>query len=666
MTYIYDIEVFSNCFVVSFININAKGIDKYIEADIQNNLNDTKDALNIMNVKTFIVFNETNNIKALYDFICSKSTGVLIGFNNNKYDNLILDYIIHEQLYLLDETDIITNSIKKCSDNLINYQGNTRKDFNIPYSNKYFSIDLMSLNYLDRLRISLKQVSISLNWYRVEDLTFPKITLEESNKYYNGFTNINTFDRYITNTILKSVIYYNINDVLITQKLYNYSLPELQQRIVISNKYKVNVISSSRSKVADKLISKFYESATGLKYWDYYNRKTYRNIIKFIDIIDNNIKFKTKQFNILLDSLKHTNFKVGHDKFSELILYKGTAYNMATGGLHSVDSGGIYTNKHYSIIDVDVNSFYPAVLINRKVKPEHIANVFIDLVKMLMNLRLEAKQSNDNSTADILKITINAIYGKLGFEYGFLYDLKAMYTITINGQLYLLNLIEDLEESGIHVISANTDGIVSTIYDNQIDKYYKICNVWSKRFNFGLSYTKYTKYIRLNVNSYITIKEDGDVKTKNDFLTTIKIDKGYYAPAIAKTLYEYYVNDNINIEKVIKTFHIYDYCISIKVGSQFKTEYHTIKNGKLNIEILQKNNRYYVSNKGGIMLKHNGLKFINVIKGYYITIFNTFYYSNNYDINYNFYIKKVRTIINEINKNTTKSIKKHGGNLFNT
>ena len=255
---------------------------------------------------------------------------------------------------------------------------------------------------------------------------------------------------------------------------------------------------------------------------------------------------------------------------------------------------------------------------------------------------------------------------KLGFEYSWLYDLKAMYRVTINGQLYLMSLIEDLELANIHVISANTDGIVSIINNDKLNEYYTICNAWAKKYNFGVAYTKYNKYIRTTVNDYITLKDNGSIKTKGDFSFEIKIDKGYYAPAIAKTLYEYFVNDNKDIDNLIKSYDIYDYCISIKVGSQFRSEYHTIKDGKLDIEVLQKDNRYFVSNHGGVFLKRNlsSNKLTNVIKGYNVRIFNKFYYSNDYDINYIWYKKKVLDIIHKVYNTNTKDMKKHTGTLF--
>lgn len=307
-------------------------------------------------------------------------------------------------------------------------------------------------------------------------------------------------------------------------------------------------------------------------------------------------------------------------------------------------------------------------MLTLRIKPKHLLSDILNVLEHIVIKRIAYKKSGDKSNADILKIVINSLYGKLGFEYSWLLDLKAMYQVTINGQLDLLMLIEAIEDiDGCTVISANTDGIVTKVKDNVIEEYKDICLKFSKYINIGGEFTEYLKYVRTTVNDYITIKLNGDVKTKGDFVSDIEIDKGYYAPAIAKTLYEYYVNDNHDIDSIINTFGIYDYCISVKVGRQFVSEFHTIKDGKLHIEELQGSNRYFVSKSGGVFLKRSieTDKHTNVIKGKYITVFNRYFESDNYNIDYNWYKSKVMTLINKVNNALTKDIRSASSNSSN-
>lgn len=82
----------------------------------------------------------------------------------------------------------------------------------------------------------------------------------------------------------------------------------------------------------------------------------------------------------------------------------------------------------------------------------------------------------------------------MGFPDSPVHDIKALVSVTINGQLFLMMLIESLVTNGIRAISANTDGIVSIVPKDKSDLYYKLCEEWSKIVNFELEFTHYELY----------------------------------------------------------------------------------------------------------------------------------------------------------------------------
>lgn len=670
----YDLEIFKNCFTATFIDVNSINIQDYIDADIKKDITAKKTALSKINHKIFIVYNETNNCRLLYDFIISKNCEMLVGYNNHHYDDVILDYIIQHRLYLLDSITI-TSKLYALSQDILGYIGKYRKDNNIRYSGKYFSIDLMKLHYLDKKpRVSLKQVSILLRWYRLEEYSMPPIAEIESADYYNGnFPELNSFDRYVCDEHIADIIEYNINDVLITLALYDYSATEFKNRIIASKKYKLNLYSVSRSSMADMIMSKFYADATGLSYWDFANLRTYRRSIKFKDIILDEIDFKTPELQSFLEDLKTRTIRIGTDTFKETLIFKGKGYTFAKGGLHSIDHGAVYTETDkYYIRDVDADSYYPSGVVNWKIKADHLGGIIIDIIDHHRKERIDAKHKGDKDTADIGKIVLNSgVFGKLGFEYSWMFDLKAMYKVTINLQLLLIVLIEDLELNGIEVISANTDGIISKIPKHLNDTYEKLCKDWGIRFNMGIEFTDYDLYVRTTVNDYMARTKSGKIKLKGDFLYKLEgnapLRKGYNAPCIAKALEQYYGHDKTNIDELIKSFDIYDYLISVKVGRKYITEYHTIDGSDRHIKVLQRNNRYFVSNSGGTILKYDKetRKHTNIIARKTVTIFNDYYESNDYNINYNYYKSRLIDMINKINNQITKDMKKNIGNLFN-
>lgn len=288
-------------------------------------------------------------------------------------------------------------------------------------------------------------------------------------------------------------------------------------------------------------------------------------------------------------------------------------------------------------------------MLKYKIKPAHAEDEFFDVLDLITTKRLKAKAEKDKVTADTLKITVNSIFGLLNFQNYWLYDPKAALSVTINGQMFLLMLIEKLELGGFEVISANTDGVTAIVPKNKMDDYKKICEEWERYCGFNLSFTKYIKYIRRDVNNYIA-QSEYDVKQKGCFLDKQKLDKGYNTVIIPRAINNYFLK-GIPVEETISTgTDIFDYCLSEKTGSQFTMEYHYLDEDVKVIEKLQKTNRFFISKKGGTLMKHKADdSYHNAALGWIVTILNDYkedklseYLSN---IDHKYYISEAKKII---------------------
>jgi hypothetical protein len=706
--YCYDLESFNNCFTGLFVAItdtNKKVIEEYIKIDIEGK--DTSEILTKLDYKLFVCYGDINDLSNMVQFL--KRDLILIGFNNIKYDDIIVDFIVNNIYKLRGNVDIATKVIKNLSDDIISYEGyNYRRDNNITYWHKYTSIDLMQLHDLHKRKVGLKQVCIQLKYYKVEEYSMQDCTMDEYLKYYKDsdltiedIGNLKSFDRFVTDNHIDNIVNYNFNDVFATICLYYYSHNELTLRVKMGNKYNLKLLSSSRSNLGDKVMSKLYTNVTGLNYFEYYRKRTYRKTVKFKDIIHFNIKFETPELKQVLKELNNqiinTDIEIDNkDRYIKNFRFKSTNYTIATGGLHSIDLGCSFkSTKDLLIIEPDAKSYYPTSVIEYNISPKHLDGKAYKLIcNTLKDDRFEALANNNKFEAKGLKITLNAAtFGKLGYPYGWLYDPKAFYSVTINDQLYLIMLIEMLEIAKHKVISANTDGVFCLIANNKksLKSFYNICKRWEQLTKFTLAYNKYDSYTRINVNSYLALlksdinvddcsidelKDKGLLKQKNDFITDIVIDKGYDCPVVAIALNNYYIKDipimdtlqSHILRKDMDTHPIYDYCKSQKIGGSFQLEYHTLNNSRLDIDIikLQKHTRFYMSNTGGTILKRKkeNNKLTNIVKGYNITIFNNFFNTKDYNINYNYYKMRCYNIINKVNNAYTRDMKKNAGTLF--
>jgi len=617
--YIYDLEVFPNFFSATFIDRDSD--DK----------------------REFMVYEDTIDLIDMVNFITTECA-FLVGYNSLKYDDIIINYIYKNLVRLLSENgNSITNTFYELSQQIIGSQkGGQSIYWNEalrPYlwSNYFTSIDLMSLMAFDKNRVSLKQAGIAMRWHKIQDLPKP-------------------FDEPVFDSEVDMIMDYNVNDVEMTKELLRIVMSEIKIRKEVGEMYGVKLWSSSRSAMADKLTGKFWGDATGAKFNDFRTLRTTYNGIKLVDCISDKVRFSSKPLQALLDRIKSTILLPG-DKFKETIIIGESKYDMLLGGLHSHNPPMVVEDcAEYELHDADFGSYYPNLMINEKAYPKHLSEEFLVLFKKLVTQRLTAKAAGDKVVANALKIVINSTYGKLLFEHSWLFDSAAGYRVTLNGQLYLLMLIEKLEKEGFIVYYANTDGFMTKVPKGRNEEYQKICMQFEKYVDIPLEFEQYKKCTIRDVNNFTMTTMDGSIKEKGAFVRDTSVEStflrpnytcSYDMPIVALALYEYFVN-NTPIDKTIRGHKdIYDFCKAQKIGKQFKAEYHTLSKDKTKMDITkcQKTNRYYVSTTQGKFYKNKDGDLHDLCAGYNVEIFNDYIQKEDYNVNYNYYITATQKII---------------------
>ena len=132
-------------------------------------------------------------------------------------------------------------------------------------------------------------------------------------------------------------------------------------------------------------------------------------------------------------------------EFEHTILYNNIILYYGSGGLHACIEPGIYESTDEDIIiDCDVSSLYPSIAVINNMYPEHLGIEFCKVYEGILNDRLIAKKAGNMVLSDGYKLSLNSVYGKSNDEYSFLMD--PLYTVktTINGQLLISMLIEQL------------------------------------------------------------------------------------------------------------------------------------------------------------------------------------------------------------------------------
>lgn len=201
----------------------------------------------------------------------------------------------------------------------------------------------------------------------------------------------------------------------------------------------------------------------------------------------------------------------------EQVLIGSGSYQMGVGGLHSTHDKGVFRSAiagDYEIVDADVGSFYPNILVGAGLIPRGLGQNFITLYRKLLKQRMDAKHAGDKVVANSLKISLNGTFGKLGSVFSKIYSPDLMLAITLSGQFYLLTLIEDLHGLGVNVISANTDGVCFSGTSEQV----RAAKAWIECYGFltgfEFEFTEYRKIALKDVNNYLAVTTDGKIKAK--------------------------------------------------------------------------------------------------------------------------------------------------------
>ena len=322
MKVVYDIETLAGAFSYTALDIRTEELYQYV---IHPNLNQLDDLMNHLN----------------------KCTGQ-IGFNNVSFDYPIIHFIMinyEDWKWQLDsgmEAKDIIDDIYAKAQSIISEQNNSRfgggfgiksKDVKIP------QLDLFRIyHYNNAARsTSLKSLQIAMNYHNVQDMDIPHTTKK------------------ISESMLKDILAYNANDVYSTYEFFKLSKGKIELRKGLMAKYKLPCINYPDSKIGESLMLKLYCDKTGLDPREVRQLRTKRDSIALKDCIFDYVKFKTPEFNKLLDTLKSKTIKKTKGSINESVVFKGFQYDFGTGGIHGCIKAGVYaSDDKWIIIDADV------------------------------------------------------------------------------------------------------------------------------------------------------------------------------------------------------------------------------------------------------------------------------------------------------------------------
>ena len=649
--WVMDYETLSNCFTGVFENYKTLETKVFVVHDLQNDLG------------KFVSFlNENVNNKEWH-----------IAYNGLAFDSQITQFILDNHDDWLDFTGCeIANIIYRYAQRTI--EKSNKKEF-ADYPQWKLSIgqiDIFKMHHWDNpaKRSSLKWIQYSMDWDNILEMPI-----------HHGST-------ITTREEIDTIIEYCINDVKSTKEIYNRSKSQIALRKELTKTYGINLFSASEPRISKELFGYYLSEKLNIPIKELRALRTHRDIIKIKDIILPYINFTSSEFSTLLQRFKalEVNGKNLKGNFKYSLNYKDVKTDFGLGGVHGARKKGVYeSNEDMIIMSSDVTSFYPNLAIRNRWSPGHFpVDAFCDQYEWFFEERKKIPKSNPMNY--VYKIILNSTFGLSNDENSFFYDPELCMKITINGQLTLMMLYEQIMERIPGAISLlhNTDGVETIIPRKYYDEYMLICKEWEEITNLSLEHDQYQKLVLGDVNNYIGLNNFKEVditkwreikQSDPHYLFKVENDKFSYAAVklkgrfdfhnlqlhknksklvIPKAIHQYFVHNVLPEEYLEQNKNILDYCIGFKSNGDWKCVSRSIKEGAYVEEDLQRTNRYYVSKKGVKIIKVNTVdkREVQLEAGKWIqAIFNKMKMEpkwDSYNIDKGYYLQAIENEINGI------------------
>lgn len=511
---VLDCEVYPNYFLIAFKKLDTK---KVITIEVKGeNSQLTKEQSNLLK----------KVMKGYYTF----------GFNSLNYDMQVILYALNDktakEIHTLSD-DIIQNGLHP-------FQVTMKYQIKWQLKDQFHHFDICEP--APGVRVSLKLYGGRMHSKRLQDLPIEPGTI-------------------LANTQMEDIKTYCINDLDTTIDLYERIKERIALRSNFIDTYGDYMLSKSDAQLAEMVIKSELGLSKNIKVTipknttfkyklpDYMGFKTPKLKEALQIVLDHDFELDLKGSIKLPKSLSALKIKIGD-----------SVYKLGIGGIHTQEkSQTVVPKEGQLLIDKDVASYYPQIVLNQKLYPKHLGANFLNVYEGIVKKRLAAKKLGDKVTNESLKIVINGCFGKFGNKWSSMYSPDLLMQVTMTGQLSLLMLIEELDLEGIKVVSANTDGFVSLLNKTQYKRYEAICANWERATGFTLESAKYQGLYSRDVNNYLAITDYGH-KGKGIF-TLNSLEKNPQAEIIIESVIRFltngdYIADTIRNCKDVRKFLI--------------------------------------------------------------------------------------------------------------
>ena len=599
---VYDIEIFPNVFHCCCKDTEQDKIYKFEISERKNQLEEM--------IKFFL-----------------RPKIILCGYNNHHYDDVIMNYIIYYQNTLAGLPYWkVCQSLFNLSQYIVKDEEGSRERLKTWKYAKYFhSMDLLTMQFSQKLRVGLKTMQITMHYKNVFE--------------YDG-----DFTQHLPVNEIDHMIDYNINDVESTTTLLYKLKDQIDLRLFIEQEHGIDCLSMDSVKMAETFLLEQYSKRSGIPKNVIKEMRSPMDYIPLKDVILPFIKYKNPKLQAVLEDMKkQIVYSKERKSYENKFVISNVVYSVGVGGIHSIHTPKIFLPKDDEYIGhSDVASMYPSLLIRHQLGPRHLGKLFCDIFEEIYDERIEAKRTGQKVKNLFLKIVLNSPTGKMQQEVSWMYDPFNVFRIRINGQLILLMLVDRLLDLGCEIIQVNTDGVVYRAKKALRGRIQEATREVEKITQLNFEDDEYEAFYQYAINDYFGVLKGGEIEKKGMFITDTKLGKGLAPVVIPKAVINYFTTKQPVSEFIENDRDIRDFLMAQNVDKKFKVIHGT--------KPVQRINRFYASTTDPYLFKvdpEGGVE--NMLTKSGVTILNKFDDLKIEDrkINYRYYISEANKIIDD-------------------
>lgn len=433
---------------------------------------------------------QTWDLNEIRDFYNENLNSIWIGWNNESYDNLILQAIIKGEN---------EKKVKKISDDMI-------------------------------LKKRRGYLNIKLNYY---DLMT------------NHFTGLKSIEAFDGKNISESEVDFNIDRPLTEKEKL---LTESYNRDDLEQTYENFINLQNEFQLRLDMINTFNLPLDALHYTGTQVAELVLKAEKIDGIEDMVIKPKMYK-ELILNNPKLINFYL-NEKYRTTEKLKidvcGLEHKIGMGGIHAAKNNYTTDWAYY----FDVSGYYNLIMINYDLLPRTIPEESKKLYTFMYEEQLRLKKI-DPGKRKVYKPILLAVFGAEINPHCKFYDPYKGRLVTITGEIFLVDLLEKLEGK-VELIQSNTDGIIAKPLPGVKDEeLISTINEWQNRTGFVLKLDKIYDIHQRDVNNYMYRDSKGEIHVLGEALKHYKGDKnafvtdGYNSKEpliISNCIVEYFMN----------------------------------------------------------------------------------------------------------------------------